>query len=240
MFQMYLKVRAGSHHCQDLAKCKLLYDSFDMMLSTKQDAFVFCLSFQHYRSLFIRSMTLDRRSPHTHHMLRKTTVKVSWLHNRFDTHRQYSTHIPAKCTMNTSFLLTRAKCYNYSSVFGNGSLYSKLNQNYNFIVLTLDKTDQVSWIQASNLCRNVLGYLPILRKREELNHLIALIKLSPLQPFVKELFLGTDQEVRGISGFLRLSCDFVSRSTGPNIVQRIKNWHSFHQGQTGVSAGAIN
>ena len=48
----------------------------------------------------------------------------------------------------------------------------------------------ISWTNASKLCKEAGGYLPHFSDREELEELVALLKLSETIPPVEGLFLG--------------------------------------------------
>ena len=53
-----------------------------------------------------------------------------------------------------------------------------------------EKNVTKSWIEASNLCKSIGGTLPLLRNRDELEEIIAFLKLSEDIPPVEGLYIG--------------------------------------------------
>ena len=53
-----------------------------------------------------------------------------------------------------------------------------------------------SWTEASNICKSIGGNLPLLRNRDELNEIIAFLKLSKHIPPVKGLYIGLRRNVK--------------------------------------------
>ena len=47
-----------------------------------------------------------------------------------------------------------------------------------------------SWTEASQLCKLIGGYLPLIRNRDELDEIIAFLKLSKNMPPVEGLYIG--------------------------------------------------
>lgn len=84
-------------------------------------------------------------------------------------------------------------CYNFSS-----SSDGEIARNYYvffrqfYSVYGYDKIfpHNISWHEASKICEDVGGYLPILRSKKELEELLAMVKLSPFVPPVKGVFIG--------------------------------------------------
>ena len=51
-----------------------------------------------------------------------------------------------------------------------------------------------TWWEADNMCKSINGHLPMLRNRDELNELIALMKLSKFLPPVEFLYIGLNDD----------------------------------------------
>ena len=47
-----------------------------------------------------------------------------------------------------------------------------------------------SWTEASKMCKSIGGYLPLIRRQDELDEIIASLKLSEDIPPVKGLYIG--------------------------------------------------
>ena len=47
-----------------------------------------------------------------------------------------------------------------------------------------------SWTEASNLCKSIGGYLPLIRNQDELDEIITFLKLSEDMPPVEGLYIG--------------------------------------------------
>ena len=84
-----------------------------------------------------------------------------------------------KSCLNVSFI-------NYSHYF---ILYSK-EFGYSGFDRLQNPSGYTSWIEASELCTDVGGYLPYFTSREELDELLALLKLSPDIYPIEALYIG--------------------------------------------------
>ncbi len=112
-------------------------------------------------------------------------LKTSFLPNTFLTEK--ITLETTKCSVSKASL-KNTHCYNYSS-FSPRLFTSKDKRPHYFVVYdTADwkrtDTDETSWNDAANLCQAAGGFLPVLRSRDELFHLILLVN------HVKEIDTG--------------------------------------------------
>ena len=57
----------------------------------------------------------------------------------------------------------------------------------------------VSWNQASNTCLSIGGYLPVLRTRQELHHLVSIVKFSPPMMASLPVHIGIGSKVNNFS-----------------------------------------
>ena len=53
-----------------------------------------------------------------------------------------------------------------------------------------------SWTEASKLCKSIGGYLPLIRNRDELDEILAFLKLSEDMPPVEGLYIGIQRSFR--------------------------------------------
>ncbi len=125
------------------------------------------------------------------------TIRMYWLHDKlFQTFNNLHT--------------TREGCLevlpNTYSYCLNISYFSAMNnqqktKNYLFLrtslftpVFSKEKIQYVSWNMAQKTCRLAGGYLPILRDKNELNELVAIITFFPYLPVVDEIHIGLKME----------------------------------------------
>ena len=83
------------------------------------------------------------------------------------------------------------ECLNISFVNPqyNYIIYSKEYSFFKFERLT-DTSGYISWSEASELCRDIGGYLPYFTSREQLDKLLALLKLSSEIYPIEALYIG--------------------------------------------------
>lgn len=122
------------------------------------------------------------------------SVHVYWLDKIYNKHKTYSVNQPSMCAK----LNYTSYCLNFSFPKYNDSINQLQNSAYYVFYrqLFIHTTKNMhlilgkSWDEASNLCRSAGGHLPVLRSREELNDLIAVMKLSKSIFPMEAIYIG--------------------------------------------------
>ena len=124
-------------------------------------------------------------------------LNVFWMYDNYQKYASFHEIKPRSCS--TVYKIIRGiVCFNFT--------FSR-NQRRRYTLLSFSRARmKKSWNEASELCRNIDAYLPIIENREDLEELIAFIKLSgPLvPPGIEQLYLGLKvypNEVSSISMF---------------------------------------
>ena len=161
--------------------------------------------------LSLRLVTLE-----TLNSFQNYTVDVFWIHNLFGSYNQSNDerfcnkHVLEKTNYNYCLNYTSAK--NTDLFFWNFAEYlqcyvtAPLHLKYVLIPYiglgyTISKNNKCpkpqskvknikSWTEASYLCQSIGGYLPLIRNRDELDEIIAFLKLSKNMPPVEALYIG--------------------------------------------------
>ena len=122
-------------------------------------------------------------------------LNVMWLHNNYIKFFKKSNPFwlqPQKChpNVNSFYDLGYRECLNISFVNSQYHyiIYSKEYSFFEFERLR-DKSGYTSWSEASELCRDIGGYLPYFTSREEMDKLLAFLKLSEIYP-IEALYIG--------------------------------------------------
>ena len=123
-------------------------------------------------------------------------VKVMWLQNnyiKFLTNSNPFWTLSRKCRtkVNMFYHLGYRECLNISFVNTQYHyiLYSKEFAFFEFERLK-DTSDYTSWREASELCRDIGGYLPYFTSKEELDELLAFLKLSSEIHPIEAVYIG--------------------------------------------------
>ena len=128
---------------------------------------------------------------------RGSILNIYWVLDNYADYDYFLKEDPEKC--NDHFVFSYPLCFNYSNV---GPTKSEHYYVFFWNVYRLyDRKDRrrkalKSWLEANKLCTSINGYLPILRNKDELNELIALLRLSKLIPPVEYLYIGLRQEIK--------------------------------------------
>jgi hypothetical protein len=142
-------------------------------------------------------------------------LKIYWIHDNYKKYvDKYLNKKPAGCKE-----LSQKMCFNYSSWIDKSygskrylhnyyiSLHDKINSDYSNCMKNHIK---ISWNEASKLCRQAGGFLPILRSKEEMNELIALLKLSPYRADnFSSLSLENMEEIKPSWEEIKSSCLYL-------------------------------
>ncbi len=113
------------------------------------------------------------------------SIAAFWIEDAFDKYFRHFSSFPSSCKSDVP-----SNCQHQTTPCWTLSNKNSSVRNVLFLTNTLK-----SWHQASELCNCVGGYLPILRSRNELHELVALLKLSPVHIISEALFVGSDHEV---------------------------------------------
>ena len=123
-------------------------------------------------------------------------LNILWLHNNYIKFFKKSNPFriqPQKChtNANTYYDLGYRECFNITFVNSqyNYIIYSKEYSFFEFERLR-DISGYISWSEASELCRNIGGHVPFFTSREQLDKLLALLKLSSEIHPIEALYIG--------------------------------------------------
>ena len=120
-------------------------------------------------------------------------INIMWLHNNYMKFFKNSNPFWTKCYPfeKRFYNLGYRKCLNISFVKPQYHyiIYSKEFSFLDFERLK-DTSSYISWSEASELCREVDGYLPYFTSRKELDELLAFLKLSPEIHPIEALYIG--------------------------------------------------
>ena len=108
-------------------------------------------------------------------------LKVLWINDNYKKYTSFHDIKPRNCS--SGYEILRGKvCFNFT--------LSRNERKY--ILLSFSHTGlKKSWNEASELCRRIDAYLPVFENREDLEELVAFIKLSGHSiPPVEGLYLG--------------------------------------------------
>lgn len=122
------------------------------------------------------------------------TGQAIWLADNYHKFSHHSFIHASSCSPLMQYNLT--KCSNFS-------FYSSDSKTISYVLFTdnganhehfLDSRKAskslVSWKEAASICRHGSGFLPYFTNREELEELLALLKLSPYMPALLSIFIG--------------------------------------------------
>ena len=118
------------------------------------------------------------------HTLMNSSLKVFIIWT-FDKYKEYKHFFYQKATECLESAKPKSSniCLNISS--RNNRKYFTI---FNF--LALNKLREVSWNEASEMCKGIGGYLPFFTFKKDLDELIAFLKLSQAIPPIQALFIG--------------------------------------------------
>ncbi len=113
-------------------------------------------------------------------------LKATWRNSLYTKYEYFLNKKPFLCLEDIVNRIIK-DCYNFSSETHQKMEYILFKTNFNYLV----EHSILSWNEASLLCRNVTGYLPQFTNKEELDKLVALLKLATIwgQPLLG-LFIG--------------------------------------------------
>ena len=122
-------------------------------------------------------------------------LNIMWLHDNYKKYAKNSNSLWTESrkgyTNVEKYSLEYKSCVNVS--FINYSHYFILYSNefgYSGFDRLENPSGYISWREASELCRDIGGYLPYFTSREELDELLALLKLSPDIHPIEALYIG--------------------------------------------------
>ncbi len=212
----------GAMQCQNYCNPEFL-DKVDMIFSLKRDTVL--MSF--YPTLlmfdaFLHSDTLNKKGSF---QIKVTHPKDTFY--QFRSYQIWAPECSLETKLNMPFCGPAAlkrqsacHCFNYSSL--NPSHLPEL-QSYFYIFMliqhhtpftkywnwpqqSIDRPTEafskrlfVSWNQASNTCLSIGGYLPVLRSRHELHHLVSIVKFSPPMMASLPVHIGIGSKVNNFS-----------------------------------------
>ena len=109
------------------------------------------------------------------------SLAISWIH---DNYRKYHNVHAAKAT----------DCSTQSALHGKYSC-QMIKQSHGdilseFFFISKAQKTKTSWNEAADLCSEIGGNLPILLNRQQLEQLVAVLKLSPDLPSIEALYIG--------------------------------------------------
>ena len=154
---------------------------------------------------YVTHVTVD-----TLNIMKNYTINLHWIPNMLN-RGSFTPSDVSLCNKDLLPTTIYTYCLNYTSAqksyifFWNIYRYHKKYEFYNmysqlaYIQKTSDRRDhdmtnkkQVakSWIEASDLCKSIGGFLPIIRNRDELDELITFIRSSEDMPPVEALYIG--------------------------------------------------
>ena len=110
-------------------------------------------------------------------------LNVFWMYDNYQKYTLFHQNKPRNCST-VYGILGGIVCFNFTL---------SRNQRRRYTLLSFSHARmKKSWNEASELCRRVDAYLPIVENREDLEELMAFIKLSgPLvPPGIEQLYLG--------------------------------------------------
>ena len=122
-----------------------------------------------------------------------STLRAVWLHDN------YQKYAASKLKGELCNVLSFDLCLNFSLINVNYILLGRQIQFYEITMSILwhnptkqqkDNIQGISWKQASKLCKSIGGYLPVFTTRDELDELLALIKLSQYMPPLMTIYIG--------------------------------------------------
>ena len=127
-------------------------------------------------------------------------LNVYWIPNQLSNHRENSHNNPHNCVKQKQInLSSRILCLNFSSKSIKQLYYiyiTKLSSHIQDMFATSHKNEiKLSWNNASSLCHNMGGFLPIIRSKSEMDEFIALVAFSKYIPSQNEVFIGLSTNI---------------------------------------------
>ena len=123
------------------------------------------------------------------------SMKAVWIYNAYDPYVKSSQAPSHPCIEKFSTSLIYDKCLNLSAVKSNDYMHYVLFTK----ILERKKSILKSWEEASQICKETGGRLPYFTSREELEELIALLKLSRVIKPIEAMFIGLSFNTESVS-----------------------------------------
>ena len=121
------------------------------------------------------------------------TFKAQWLPNIYLKYKSNLHEEPKNCTNLPSMTFRYEFCINYSSSQSNlKNTFLLFKQFFHYNVNT-SMIDGISWYEASEVCRNSGGFLPVFGSRDELHEVLSIFKLSLYLKPVVAIFIGINK-----------------------------------------------
>lgn len=128
-------------------------------------------------------------------------ILVSWLSNNYENHmhiekkiirNDYKKNYLKHCNIREMAIDIKMfnYCYNFSTDSERESTYYIFFRQLYVFEDYKTVPYNMSWNEASTICEEMGGHLPILRSKEELEALVAMVKVSTFVPAVKAIFIG--------------------------------------------------
>ena len=127
-------------------------------------------------------------------------LNVYWIPNQLSNYREDSHNNPHNCVKQKQINMpSRILCLNFSSNSIEQLYYiyiAELSSHIQDMFSTSHKNEiEMSWNDASSLCQNMGGYLPIIRSKSELDIFIALVTFSKYIPPQNKVFIGLSANI---------------------------------------------
>ena len=121
-------------------------------------------------------------------------LNVYWIPNQLSIYRKDAHNNPHNCVKKDQVNINIIFCLNFSSNTIKQLYYiyiAELPLEIQYMFATSHKNKiQVSWNDASSLCENMGGFLPIIRSKSELDEFIAFVAFSKYIPPQNKVFIG--------------------------------------------------
>ena len=130
-------------------------------------------------------------------ILNNMNISIVYTHDNYKNYSYLTSHNISKCDNILTATLHGFKCFTILTSQQSNIHYMLLEKNLNYDYPSSQNQHQYpsdrylsSWKQASELCRNADAYLPYFTNKEDLEELLALLKLSEDKPPIEALFIG--------------------------------------------------
>ena len=112
-------------------------------------------------------------------------LKIYWIPDQLTKYRRNALNKPHGCLQLSQDTFTLYSCLNFSSDSTKQNYYTYRSLHDGFTT-NIEK----SWNYASSVCKDMGGFLPVIRSKSELDEFIAFIALSPHLPPQQRIFIG--------------------------------------------------
>ncbi len=171
------------HHLNGFVQKELAIQQFEYLLSSGRPVLVLPLK--------VYMLTLQSTAGKI--PMEDFFIKITFIDSELTIYKQLHSEKPSSCKdlFSTRISLAnthKSRCLNYSSI--------SLNFPGDFYYLFIIVDEYLSWMDASQMCSDMGGYLPIITSREELETLLFVSKFNKFLPFSDVMFIGVDPKVK--------------------------------------------